>query len=552
MGKAKITFSFSIFIFFLFSLALGFIPFNKIFAGMYWEQTFTITDGSCGCSGSSGRCTQWVIFNTKIKNPSYQIISIQGGTLSSVSWRYDNRDGLVYGAAINVQIKCQVQAQGGYYYGEYSECIPCNCGECLVYDWEYYYYYDRPYYRPGCWYYDYCRPCDCTTYTYTPLPYTLQIKFTGTAPSPDDPFPITGANTKVCTNPVTISGKNVTFSWTVTGNPQNAFWLKVDPGYDSGIVNSGQNSYTISLPPGNYSWKVAVRSSAYGFYYWTGWTCGDESFTVSCGNGICEANENCLNCRADCGQCPPNASFSCDASQCPGGSSENCIMYQPTSEMNPCIFILRNNSTDPDGQISSTKWYIKKQTEPDSAYRLIGNCSGKCDHTIQIGEVSDPGIYTVKLEVQDNEGASSIALKDITVKKEIVAGFMCSLDGQNWKRCEDIKIFQDQIIYLKDDPSLTEHSEPSEGATIVSRTWQKGDGTNFITFAINTNFVTTTLTSNQKIIRLIVRDTNSRADRQDHQVQVKKPLLRWEEMKLKIENFFANLIIKIKKFSFIK
>jgi hypothetical protein len=223
-------------------------------------------------------------------------------------------------------------------------------------------------------------------------------------------------------------------------------------------------------------------------------------------------------------------------------------MYQPTSDINPCIFILKNNSTDPDGTISLTKWYIKKKTEPDSSYTEIGSCSGRCDHTIQITDVPDPAIYTVKLSVQDNQGAWASVTRDLTVKREISAGFMCSLDNSNWKACESITIFPGQTIFVKDDPSLTEHSVPSEGANIISRTWQKGDGTNFETFSQNTTNASTTLTISQKFIRLIVSDTASRADRQDHQVSVTYPLPFWKEIPpiyFKIRDFFASLISKI-------
>jgi hypothetical protein len=248
---------------------------------------------------------------------------------------------------------------------------------------------------------------------------------------------------------------------------------------------------------------------------------------------------------------PPNASFSCDSSQCPGGNGPNCIMYQPTSDINPCIFTLRNDSTDPDGYISLTKWFIKKKTEPDSSFREIGSCAGKCDHTIQKTDVPDPGVYTVILYVEDNRGASAAVEKDLIVKREISAGFMCSTDNSNWKPCETIKIFPGRTIFVRDDPSLPEHSVPSEGALINSRTWQKGNGTDFETFAQNKNNASTTLTFDKKIIRLIVTDTASRSDRQDHQVSVTYPLPFFKEIPpifFRIREFLASLILKIRAF----
>jgi hypothetical protein len=223
-------------------------------------------------------------------------------------------------------------------------------------------------------------------------------------------------------------------------------------------------------------------------------------------------------------------------------------MYQPTSDINPCIFKLVNNSSDPDGSISQTKWYIKKKTEPDSSYTEIGSCFGKCDHTIQKTDVPEPGIYTVKLTVFDNQGASASATRDLTVKMEISAGFMCSLDNSNWKSCETIDLFAGQTIFVKDTPFLAEHSIPSEGATINSRIWQKGDGTNFETFAQNTDNASTTLTISQRFIRLIVSDTASRSDRQDHQLSVTYPLPFWKEIPpifFKMRDLLASLISKI-------
>jgi hypothetical protein len=236
----------------------------------------------------------------------------------------------------------------------------------------------------------------------------------------------------------------------------------------------------------------------------------------------------------------PTASFSCDSSYCSGGSSLNCLMYQPTSDINPCIFTLRNNSTDPDGTISQTKWYIKKKTEPDSSFREIGSCSGKCDHTIQKNDVwQGADIYTVKLSVQDNRGASASSVRDLTVKREISAEFKCSLDNSNWESCESIAIFQGQTIFVKD------YSSPSEGAVINSRIWQRGDGTNFETFAQNTTNASTTLTTQKKIIRLTVSDTASRSDYQNYQVSVTYPLPFWKEILppifFKMREFFAAL-----------
>jgi len=328
------------------------------------------------------------------------------------------------------------------------------------------------------------------------------------------------------------------------------------PSYTLNVSKSGSGSGTVTGPGINCGTdcsesytagtNVTLTATPASGSYFAGWS-GDCSGTGSC--SLTMNSNKSVTATFNISNQPPNASFSCNSSQCTGGSGDSsCIMYQPTSDINPCIFILKNNSTDPDGTISLTKWYIKKKTEPDSSYTEIGSCSGRCDHTIQITDVPDPAIYTVKLSVQDNQGAWASVTRDLTVKREISAGFMCSLDNSNWKACESITIFPGQTIFVKDDPSLTEHSVPSEGANIISRTWQKGDGTNFETFSQNTTNASTTLTISQKFIRLIVSDTASRADRQDHQVSVTYPLPFWKEIPpiyFKIRDFFASLISKI-------
>jgi len=331
------------------------------------------------------------------------------------------------------------------------------------------------------------------------------------------------------------------------------------PSYTLTVSKSGSGSGTVTGPGINCGTdcsesytagtNVTLTATPASGSYFAGWS-GDCSGTGSC--TLTMNSNKSVTATFNISNQPPNASFSCNSSQCTGGSGDSsCIMYQPTSDIDPCIFKLVNNSSDPDGSISQTKWYIKKKTEPDSSYTEIGSCSGKCDHTIQITDVPDPAIYTVKLYVEDDKGASASITRDLTVKREISAGFMCSLDNSNWKPCETIKLFPGQTIFLKDDPSLTEHSVPSEGATINSWTWQRGDGANFETFALNTTNPTTTLSINQKVIRLIVKDTATRSDYQDHQLSVTYPLPFFREIPpifFKIREFFASLISKFRFF----
>jgi len=334
----------------------------------------------------------------------------------------------------------------------------------------------------------------------------------------------------------------------------------IDPGEACEPPNSNNNTNcSQSTSYCNYSSRKYCTRDSYGNCNSScqcvadPWNCGnsdDSSYCSNCshcGDGVCNCGETSSSCSSDCGtsnQPPLLPSLVIHLNALEGSGNSSCIMYQPTSDIDPCIFKLVNNSSDPDGSISQTKWYIKKKGESDSSYREIDSCSGKCNHTIQITDVPDPATYTVKLYVEDNQGASASVTRDLRVKREISAGFMCSLDNSNWKSCETIKVLPGQTIYLKDDPSLTEHSIPSEGATINSRIWQKGDGVNFETFSQNTENASTTLNPNQRILRLIVSDTASRSDRQDHQVSVTYPPPFWREIPpifFRVRRFLASL-----------
>jgi hypothetical protein len=81
-----------------------------------------------------------------------------------------------------------------------------------------------------------------------------------------------------------------------------------------------------------------------------------------------------------------------------------------------------------------------------------------------------PGNYSIKLKVEDAGGLSSSTSHLIKVKQDAVADFDCSLDGEDWGTlCEDLVVYQGQLIYLKDK------SIPSEDASIISRIWKIND-----------------------------------------------------------------------------
>ncbi|PJB98844.1 MAG: hypothetical protein CO078_00660 [Candidatus Nealsonbacteria bacterium CG_4_9_14_0_8_um_filter_36_17] len=226
---------------------------------------------------------------------------------------------------------------------------------------------------------------------------------------------------------------------------------------------------------------------------------------------------------------PPQAAISCDGSGCPGSQcNANWVTYQAIANP-PCIYTIKNDSTDPDGQadIIKSEWYLKKQGDPDTAYALKLNCGGVCNYTLQ-SDV-EAGDYVVKLYVEDTKVASASTTHSLTVKGEASAGFVCSLDNINWQVCENLsnKVSQGELVYFKDDLSLDEHSVASEGAAITSRIWAR-NGINFDSANNSTSSVNLADTTNT--IRLTITDSAVRSDYQEHIISTTLPLPEWKEI----------------------
>ena len=235
---------------------------------------------------------------------------------------------------------------------------------------------------------------------------------------------------------------------------------------------------------------------------------------------------------------PPSAAISCDSSQCSGGScNANWIAFRATANPIPCIYTIKNNSTDVDStncpipcndDIVRSEWYLKQQGEPESSYVLKLSCVGVCNYTLQ-PDVA-PGIYDVKLYVKDQAGDSDSTTHSLYMRKEIEAGFMCSLDNSNWRVCESLSGFVSQggLVYFKDNlPDPNEHTSPTEGAIIDSREWRINgaifDSDNNSTPSIN-------LTEGSNIIRLTVTDSENRNDYQEHSIVATLPFPEWKEV----------------------
>ncbi|RLF44349.1 MAG: hypothetical protein DRN17_04640, partial [Thermoplasmata archaeon] len=206
----------------------------------------------------------------------------------------------------------------------------------------------------------------------------------------------------------------------------------------------------------------------------------------------------------------PTAAISCDISGCQ--PTTDCIGY--IGGNNPsCVFRLKNDSTDPDGQddIVKTEWDILGWGS-----EVDGSCSGICDITpTAIG--IPPGTYTAKLYVEDSASQSDTATINFTIKQDAIAGFSCSLDNKNWVECESLQPSAGEVVYFSDSqPGPLDHSSPSEGASITSRVWEiVGEG---IFNSGNNSNVSTTLSQGDKTIKLTITDSQGRTDYQTHQI----------------------------------
>ncbi len=228
----------------------------------------------------------------------------------------------------------------------------------------------------------------------------------------------------------------------------------------------------------------------------------------------------------------PIAAMSCDGGQCDGGTcnATTWISYRPVADPTPCIYRIVNNSTDPDGasDIVRSEWVYKVQGADDSTYQAISGCpsfNGISDCTLQSGVAA--GNYTIKLTVRDAAGNSSSATHDITIKAEVAAGFMCSLDNINWRDCGPLsgKIAKNSMIYFKDDPSLTIHSVASDGESITTREWTW----NGVVLGGNSGSVSTTVVEKINKVRLTVTDSGGRSDYLEYDLNAKS-IPDWEEV----------------------
>lgn len=215
----------------------------------------------------------------------------------------------------------------------------------------------------------------------------------------------------------------------------------------------------------------------------------------------------------------PTATISCE--DCSGNLLNPCEAFQGDS------LCLINNSADPDGadDIVLSEWYTKDV--PGGDFNLHSNCVGICDASgfVTIGD------FEARLYIEDSISNSAEAFQDFTIKRDISAGFMCSVDNSvgSWENCDDIIVPVGDSLYFKDDNSLAEYSRPSDGALISSRTWEEV-GSGAFDLGNNTNPGPHVISSASIIIRLIVNDTNGRSTSASHIIGGAIPLPAWHEI----------------------
>lgn len=159
---------------------------------------------------------------------------------------------------------------------------------------------------------------------------------------------------------------------------------------------------------------------------------------------------------------PPVAQIRC----CPEGCSNPpgvCRGYQG-------IFCLRNDSTDPDGNLQNSMWQIVETGYTSDCQAISGTAI--CNLTPSLPtNPSTPVTYTARLRAIDAQGLENQTELTFQLLQDIQVNFTCSLSATNtWQECNGLWVALGQTLYLHDD------STPSTGATITSRSWSFENG----------------------------------------------------------------------------
>ena len=222
---------------------------------------------------------------------------------------------------------------------------------------------------------------------------------------------------------------------------------------------------------------------------------------------------------------PPVAAISCDNSGCL--PTTGCIGYSVNfdSDYN-CIMTFQNSSSDPEGSgdIATSRWSMERKS--DGVETQFLNCSPGNPFCLWTPQPLSVGIYTVTFTLTDSASHSRSATIDpFIVKQEAESDFMCSFDDISWENCENLEILLGHAVYLKDDPSLANHSSPSQdGSSIDSRVWQ----CNGVPFDSGNN-PHPSITFNVSSIKLIITDNIGRMSSKAYNIVTEMALPEWRE-----------------------
>jgi hypothetical protein len=222
--------------------------------------------------------------------------------------------------------------------------------------------------------------------------------------------------------------------------------------------------------------------------------------------------------------------MSCEIVDCKGPGCECNITTWTTFNGDGVIYRINNDSTDPDDNIVKSTWSIVGYQDP---YFPCSSPNPLCDLTMP---KIPPGNYSIKLKVEDAGGLSDEISHAIKVKQDAIADFDCSLDGENWgTACEDLVVYQGQLIYLKDK------STASDGAVITSRIWK----INSVVFNSGNNATTSVnLAESENTITLVIGDSQGRSDSEDKTIEARLPLPEYHEVPptIWLKKFFAGIV----------
>lgn len=210
----------------------------------------------------------------------------------------------------------------------------------------------------------------------------------------------------------------------------------------------------------------------------------------------------------------PEAYFSC--------SPSDCSAYAGPPDPSDPSLTLENKSTDPNGNsdIIKSEWDVLNYSGGSL------DCPDRCNYTVQ-NSLFLANNYEVKLTVTDKGGKSNSFIREIRIKKDIVADFECSLSENGpWIDCEEFKGIQEEYAYFKNTSTLSE----SENANGVSSWLWKLDDVPFSSGSGGVPIVSVVIPGRSNTVELTLTDNKGRTDSTSYSFGAKLPLPTWQEV----------------------